>query len=135
MIAVWNIGRCFKLFRGAYCFQNQGGCKKPKRQSTSTKLHAATSQRAHTRHPENLKSHNYCLFGESHETLKLEVPKLLGGPRWGGGRPTVWEHLPLRLRPTQPPVQWIPESFPGGKARPGRDAVHLSPSSAEVSKK
>jgi hypothetical protein len=36
------------------------------------------------------------------------------------------------LRPTQPPVQWVQGSFPRGKARPGRDADHSSPSSAEV---
>jgi hypothetical protein len=35
--------------------------------------------------------------------------------------------------PTQPSVQWVPRSFPrGGKARPGRDADHSPPSSAEV---
>jgi hypothetical protein len=37
------------------------------------------------------------------------------------------------LRPTQPPVQWVPEVLsPGVKARPGRDADHSPPSSAEV---
>jgi hypothetical protein len=33
----------------------------------------------------------------------------------------------------QPPIQWLPGGpFPGGKARPGRDADHSPPSSAEV---
>jgi hypothetical protein len=39
------------------------------------------------------------------------------------------------LGPTQPPIQWVMGtggSFPGGKARPGRDADHSPPSSAEV---
>jgi hypothetical protein len=36
-------------------------------------------------------------------------------------------------RPTQPPVQWVPGVLsPGVKARPGRDADHSPPSSAEV---
>jgi hypothetical protein len=35
------------------------------------------------------------------------------------------------LRPTQPPLQWVP-GLPGGKVRPGRDADPLLPSSAEV---
>jgi hypothetical protein len=37
------------------------------------------------------------------------------------------------LGPTQPPVQWLPGVlYPGVKARPGRDADHPPPSSAEV---
>jgi hypothetical protein len=37
------------------------------------------------------------------------------------------------LGPTQPPVQRVPGVLsPGVKARPGRDADHLPPSSAEV---
>jgi len=35
------------------------------------------------------------------------------------------------LRPTQPPVKWVPV-FPGGKVLPGRDADPTPPSSAEV---
>jgi hypothetical protein len=35
--------------------------------------------------------------------------------------------------PTQPPVQWVVGGpFPGGKVRPGCDADHSPPSSAEV---
>jgi hypothetical protein len=37
------------------------------------------------------------------------------------------------LRPTQPPIQWVPGVLsPGVKARPERDADHSPPSSAEV---
>jgi hypothetical protein len=37
------------------------------------------------------------------------------------------------LRPTQPPAQWVPGvPSPGVKVRPGRDADHSPPSSAEV---
>jgi hypothetical protein len=37
------------------------------------------------------------------------------------------------LGPTQPPVQWVPGVLsPGVKARPGCDADHSPPSSAEV---
>jgi hypothetical protein len=37
------------------------------------------------------------------------------------------------LGPTQTPVQWVPGVLsPGVKARPGRDADHSPPSSAEV---
>jgi hypothetical protein len=35
-------------------------------------------------------------------------------------------------RPTQPALQWVALSFPGGKARPGRDADHLPSFSDEV---
>jgi hypothetical protein len=41
------------------------------------------------------------------------------------------------MGPTQPPAQWVSGGgggryFPGGKARPGRDADHSTPSGAEV---
>jgi hypothetical protein len=36
------------------------------------------------------------------------------------------------LRPTQPPVQWVPGVLSSDKARAGRDADHSSPSGAEV---
>jgi hypothetical protein len=36
------------------------------------------------------------------------------------------------LWPTQPPVQLVLGVFPRAKARPGRDADHSHPSSAEV---
>jgi hypothetical protein len=40
--------------------------------------------------------------------------------------------LPGQLRPTQLPIQWVLSPFPGSKERPGRDADHSPPSSAEV---
>jgi hypothetical protein len=54
----------------------------------------------------------------------------------GPGIESRWEqdfpHLPrLALRPTKPPVKWVPV-FPGRKVRPGRDADPSHPSSAEV---
>jgi hypothetical protein len=36
------------------------------------------------------------------------------------------------MRLTQPPVQWVPGILSRGKERPGRDADHSPPSSAEV---
>jgi hypothetical protein len=36
------------------------------------------------------------------------------------------------LEPTQPPIQWVPESLSLGVKRPGREADHSPPSSAEV---
>jgi hypothetical protein len=36
------------------------------------------------------------------------------------------------MEPTQLPVQWVPGVLSPGKARPGRDADHSPPSSAEV---
>jgi hypothetical protein len=36
------------------------------------------------------------------------------------------------LGPTQPPNQWVPGAFSMGVKRPGREADHSPPSSAEV---
>jgi hypothetical protein len=36
------------------------------------------------------------------------------------------------LGPTQPPVQWVPGALSRGVKRPGREADHSPPSSAEV---
>jgi hypothetical protein len=36
------------------------------------------------------------------------------------------------LEPTQPPIQWVPGAISLGVKRPGREADHLPPSSAEV---
>jgi hypothetical protein len=36
------------------------------------------------------------------------------------------------LRPTQPPIQWVPGAPSLGVKRPGYEAVHSPPSNAEV---
>jgi hypothetical protein len=36
------------------------------------------------------------------------------------------------LRPTQPPIQWVPEALSLGVKLPGREADHSHPSSDEV---
>jgi hypothetical protein len=36
------------------------------------------------------------------------------------------------LEPTQPPIQWVPGAISRGVKRPGREADHSHPSSAEV---
>jgi hypothetical protein len=36
------------------------------------------------------------------------------------------------LRPTQPPIQWVPRALSLGVKRPGREADHSPPSRAEV---
>jgi hypothetical protein len=38
----------------------------------------------------------------------------------------------MALEPTQPPIQWVPGVFSLGIKRPGREADHSPPSSAEV---
>jgi hypothetical protein len=38
------------------------------------------------------------------------------------------------LGPTQPPIQWVPGALSPGMKRPGREADHSPPTSAEVKK-
>jgi hypothetical protein len=38
----------------------------------------------------------------------------------------------MALGPTQPPIQWVPQALSLGAKRPGREADHSLPSSAEV---
>jgi hypothetical protein len=38
----------------------------------------------------------------------------------------------MALGPTQPPIQWVPGTLSLGAKRPGREADHSPPSSAEV---
>jgi hypothetical protein len=38
----------------------------------------------------------------------------------------------MALGPTQPPIQWVPGALSLGVKRPGREAGHSPPSSAEV---
>jgi hypothetical protein len=38
------------------------------------------------------------------------------------------------LGSTQPPIQWVPGALSPGTKRPGREADHSSPASAEVKK-
>jgi hypothetical protein len=40
----------------------------------------------------------------------------------------------LALRPTQSPIQWVPSALSPGVKRPGREADHSPPTSAEVKK-
>jgi hypothetical protein len=38
------------------------------------------------------------------------------------------------MRPTQPPIQWVPGALSQGVKRPGREADHSPPTSAKVKK-
>ena len=56
----------------------------------------------------------------------------LDGPGSNPGRDEIFRPSRPALGPTQPPVQWAPRVFPGGKVRPRRAADHSPPSSAAV---
>jgi hypothetical protein len=48
-------------------------------------------------------------------------------------RQEICLYSPDRLRgPTQPPLRWVPGTLSPGVKRPGREADHSPPSSAEV---
>jgi len=66
---------------------------------------------------------------ESHETsthFRVQVNFMFFTPTTGGCASTP------ALGPTHPPVQWVPGALSLGVERPGREADHLPPSSAEV---
>jgi hypothetical protein len=64
-------------------------------------------------------------YGLDDRTIEVRSPaEAKGFPVTSVSRPA--------LGPIQPPVQWVRCSFPGAKARLGRDADHSPPSSAEV---
>jgi hypothetical protein len=74
-----------------------------------------------------------CIFMVDRDSV-VDIATLyeLEGPgiesRWKRDFPHI--SIPA-LGPTQPPAQWIPCLFSGGKAT-GRDVDHLAPPSAEV---
>jgi len=72
------------------------------------------------------------VLGGPGNVVGIATAYVLDGPgiesRWGRDFP----HLSRpALRPSQPPVQWVP-GLSRGKVRPGRDADPSPPSSAEV---
>jgi hypothetical protein len=52
--------------------------------------------------------------------------------QWGLGIFLFTTTSRMDLRPTQPPIQWVPGALSLRVKQPGREADHLPPSSAEV---
>jgi hypothetical protein len=52
-----------------------------------------------------------------------------GRPRGRSSSPRRVKNFFFSMSPTQPPIQWVP-----GVKRPGREADHSSPATAEVKK-
>jgi hypothetical protein len=50
----------------------------------------------------------------------------------GAGNFSLHHASRTALGPTQPPIQWVPGALSLGVKRPGREAHHSPPSSAEV---
>jgi hypothetical protein len=76
---------------------------------------------------------------EAGSSVSISVLLLAGRPGDRGSIPGKGERIfPLAfvsrpvLVPTHPPVQWVPGVLSGVKSRPGCDADHSPPSSAEV---
>jgi hypothetical protein len=74
----------------------------------------------------------------SHLQHKQEVVNslvILTTSRGGGGRLGIFLFTTVSrtaLGPTQPPIQWVSGALSLGVKRPGREADHSSPSSAQV---
>jgi hypothetical protein len=45
---------------------------------------------------------------------------------------SLFHSVPIRSGPTQPPIQWVPGAISPEEKRPGREADHSPPPSAEV---
>jgi hypothetical protein len=64
-------------------------------------------------------------------TVGIATDYGLDGPGSNLGGYEIFRPSRPALRPTQPPVKWVP-GLSGGKVRPGRAADHSPPSSAAV---
>ena len=118
--------------------------------STFTPLHIALCFRECQDTFYNRSSQHYVRHFSSVDSRHLNIhpPLTTSGPRYlsrysdclragrSGDRIPVRRDFPHlsrpAMRPTQPPVQWVPGLYPGGKVLPGRDADPSPPSNAEV---
>ena len=74
---------------------------------------------------------NTRLFRGPGSSVGIATDLGLDGPGSNPGGDEIFRPSRPALRPTQPPVKWVP-GFLGGKERPGRAADHSPPSSAAV---
>jgi hypothetical protein len=83
----------------------------------------------------------------NHKDKNVRSVKLTSISCQGLGHAKIYLHIPYTLEagifpftaasrpalgPTQPPIQWVPRALSLGVKRPGREADHSPPSSAEV---
>jgi hypothetical protein len=67
------------------------------------------------------------------EGSEHSLPSVNGCRRCDNPLPAVRRNeFPRALGPTQPPIQWLPGALYPAVKRPGCEADHLPPSSAEV---